>query len=106
MEFLIHYADLISAALGLVGALALAWPAVAAIGARRRWETFSQLRSRSQSDPQALADLERLRDHVEEEQLGGSRDALYWNALGLILLVFSFAFLGLAALARLNKWDV
>lgn len=101
MHTLYHYADLISALFGLVGAFVLGWPALKAVTAKAYWEQLTRLEARASGEPENDAALHGIRRHVERGQLGDSRSAAVANLIGFGLLLLSFLFLGVASIGRL-----
>ena len=97
---IIKFADLLSAFLGLAGAIVLGLPALTAVRFKRYWEQTRVVRADPEASPETKKALEGVQDHVASAQLGDSEGARRINAWGFSLLAGSFFFLLIAAIAR------
>lgn len=97
MIWLLEYADLLAALLGIVGSAIFAWPLIRDASDRQEWETL--LRVKPAPDSNDLDDWRKLRDNFIDERLGGylgyRRTML--NGMGLLFLAFVLILISAAA---------
>ena len=98
---LLTYADLISALFGLLAAILLGGPALVSLLNKKRWQQVNRLKALVARDPEALANLTRLREHYLNRVLSPSRTEVRLNVLGYGCLLIAFGFLLAASLDRL-----
>jgi len=104
IRWLVANADWISAVLGLASALVFAWPVIQELSSRRQYDFLVRIRRENRLpdviDKSEADALNRLREQLVDERLGGYVPLLRKVGLGLFLLSSSFL---LALVYALNK---
>ena len=97
---LVQFADLISGLFGLLGAILLGGPAIFSLFNKKRWQQINRLKALVASDPEAAANLAKLREHYLNRVLSPTRTEVRLNVIGYLCLFIAFGFLVVASLHR------
>ena len=97
---LLQFADLISALFGLLAAILLGGPALVSLFNKKRWEQVNRLKALLASDPVALANMAKLREHYLNRVLSPTRTEIRFNVAGYGCLFVAFGFLLAASIHR------
>jgi len=103
VDWIVKLADLFSALFGLAAGVVLAIPAWTSVGAKSRWEAMDELDKEYGDDEVNAKALKMIRQTIESDQLGGSRETRTINRLGFGLLIASFLFLAIASFDRMHE---
>lgn len=104
VRWVVLNADWLSAVFGLASALVFAWPVIMELSSRRQYDALMRMRRESRaptsSNSSEAQALDRLREQLVDERLGGYQPLLRKVFGALLLLAISFV---LALVYALNK---